>query len=149
MKYYVDTCIWLNLFKKEGNPAKGIPYWRLARDFVENILMSSEDIIIYSDIVAREIQICLRGSALEKAMRFLTGTTKFVGVAVADADKAAARKLESKYCFDISFYDCVHISIAKHRGFVLVTRDEKLLCAARENGVAAGKPEEFTNKSFI
>ena len=34
-RYYVDSCIWLNLFKEEGDPTKGIPYWTLAKKFIE------------------------------------------------------------------------------------------------------------------
>ncbi len=36
-EYYVETCIWLNFFKKEGDATKGIPYWKLARDFVDQV----------------------------------------------------------------------------------------------------------------
>jgi len=34
MQYYVDTSIWLNFFKKEGDPTKGVPYWQLAKAFL-------------------------------------------------------------------------------------------------------------------
>jgi len=33
--YYVDSCIWLNLFKKEGDVAKGVPYWEITKKFIE------------------------------------------------------------------------------------------------------------------
>lgn len=62
---------------------------------------------------------------------------------MANDDKVAARKLESHYNFEISFYDLVHIMLAKRLSLVLVTRDEQLLKIAREQGVRAHKPEEL------
>ena len=43
--YYVDSCIWLNLFKKEGDTTKGTPYWKLAKDFLEMIKTKPEELI--------------------------------------------------------------------------------------------------------
>lgn len=41
--YYVDSCIWINLFKKEGDQSKGVSYWKLAKDFIKisNIIVST------------------------------------------------------------------------------------------------------------
>lgn len=36
-RFYLDTCIWMNLFKKEGNPEKGVPYWKIAKEFINNL----------------------------------------------------------------------------------------------------------------
>ena len=38
--YYVDSCIWLNLFKKEGDPTKGAPYWKITQEFLEGVIFS-------------------------------------------------------------------------------------------------------------
>jgi predicted nucleic acid-binding protein len=53
-KYYLDTNIWLNLFKKEGDLRKGVPYWKIAKDFIQKV-DENEDTIIVSTIVLKEI----------------------------------------------------------------------------------------------
>lgn len=52
--FYVDSCIWLNLFKKEGDSSKGVPYWKIAKDFFERFKDNS--VFYYSDFVIKEIQ---------------------------------------------------------------------------------------------
>jgi len=37
-RYYIDTCIWLNLFKKEVDSKSGIQYWKFAKDLIEEIV---------------------------------------------------------------------------------------------------------------
>jgi hypothetical protein len=58
MIYYVDTCIWLNLFKKEGDSTKGTPFWKIADEFVGKVMVSGSE-IVYTDIVLRELEIVL------------------------------------------------------------------------------------------
>ena len=52
--YYVDTCVWMNLFKKEVNHKTGVQYWKLAKDFIEQVEEKQEEIII-STIVLKEL----------------------------------------------------------------------------------------------
>ena len=33
-EYYIDSCIWLNMFKNEGDSSKGVPYWKIAKEFI-------------------------------------------------------------------------------------------------------------------
>lgn len=143
MKYYIDTCIWLNLFKKEGDPTKGIPYWQLAKEFLEKVLFSKDDSLVYSGLVLRELQIKLREQAYQEKKRWFEEEPKFLKVEVIGDDKVEARKLESRYDFEISFYDLLHAVLAKRLGLVLVTRDEQLLKIAQEIGVQTAKPEEL------
>lgn len=142
MRYYVDTSIWLNLFKKEGDPTKGVPYWQLAKEFLERVMFSEQDEIVYSGIILRELQIKL-GDKYHEKREFLEGEQKFVNVEVLQEDKVFARTLESHYNFEVSFYDVLHLAIAKRLNLVLVTRDAQLLEIAQENGVVSKKPEEL------
>ncbi|MFC1800816.1 hypothetical protein ACFLYT_02040 [Nanoarchaeota archaeon] len=52
--YYLDTCIWLNLFKKEGDAARGTPYWKITEDFIKYIEENNKQIIV-STIVLKEL----------------------------------------------------------------------------------------------
>jgi len=133
----------LNLFKKEGDPSKGVPFWRLAKEFIERVMFSMDDEIVYSGIVLRELQIKLDEAVFEEKRRWFAEESKFVKVEVVNDDKVEARKLESTYEFDISFYDLLHLVLVKRLGLTLVTRDRQLLDVARENGVRADKPEDL------
>lgn len=143
MKYYVDTSIWLNLFKKEGDSSKGIPYWKIAKDFIEKVTFSEDDEIIYSGIILRELQIKLSKTEYEEKRKFFSDEYKFVKVDVLQEDKINARKFESAYNFEISFYDLIHLMICKRLKLILITRDRHLISIAKENKIPAYLPEEL------
>jgi len=143
MKYYLDSCIWLNLFKKEGDASKGKPYWQIANDFIEAVLFSEDEEIIYSDLVLREIKSKLKTNKLfEEKKAYLEEEIKFQFVKAKAEDYAFARRLESELFYDISFYDCLHIAICKRLSLILITRDKDLLKLARGR-IAAEKPENL------
>lgn len=141
MNYYVDTCIWLNLFKKETDKTGKIQYWQIAEDFIKQVVFSENNRIVYSGIVLRELQIKL-GNYYEEKRRFFD-ETKFIKIDTIPDDKILARKLESKYNFEISFYDLLHLTLAKRLNLVLVTRDRQLISIATENNVTAIMPEQL------
>ncbi len=70
---YVDSCIWLNLFKKEGDQIKGVPYWQLAQDFIKQV-EDEKGTIIVSTIVLKELYFKL-GEKFDYAKRFFKVTT--------------------------------------------------------------------------
>lgn len=141
--FYLDSCIWLNLFKKEGDSSKGVPFWKIAEDFAIKIMFSEDEEIIYTGLILREIQFNIGNEVLFKEkIEFLKGESKFRFVEVIKEDYSVARKLESNSGFDISFYDCLHIAICKRLNFVLVTRDNDLINFAKEH-ITVKKPEEL------
>ena len=141
--FYLDTCIWLNLFKKEGNPEKGIPYWKLAKDFIEKVIFSKNSEIIYSGIVIKEIKFKLKDEEkLKEKLSFLEKENRFKFIEVTEKDYSFAKKLESELMYGLSFYDCLHIAICKRLNFILVTRDKYLIKIAKKH-IIAGKPEEL------
>ncbi len=140
--FYVDTCIWLNLFKGEGDSSKGKPYWEIARDFVEKI-MFSEDKIVYSGFVLKEIWYNFRNEELFKEkQKFFEQEPNFSFVKATPEDYTFGRKLESEFNFEISFFDCMHIAISKRLNFILVTRDDLLIKFAKKY-VSVDKPENL------
>lgn len=141
--YYLDSCIWLNLFKKEGGPTKGAPYWKIAEDFINKVIFSEDKEIIYSGLIFREIQFKLNNEELFKyRLEFINGEEKFKRTDVTKEDYSFARKLESESNFDLSFYDCIHIAICKRLNLVLVTRDNNLIEFAK-NHIVVDKPENL------
>ena len=130
--YYIDSNIWLNLFKKEGDPTKGVPYWKIAKDFLEQVIFSEHQ-IAYSGFVLKELKYNLKDRRLfEEKKKFLEDESKFVFVKAKVEDYDYARKLESEHNFILSFFDCIHIAICQRLGFFLVTRDKLLMKIAKK-----------------
>lgn len=140
MKFYVDTNIYLNIWKKEGDASKGIPYWKLAKDFFDKVEKEGST-IVFSGLIIKELKYKLTNEQFEEKQKLLEST--YQRIEVIQEDYINARKLESKSGFDISFYDCLHIAICKRLGLVLVTRDSLLLGFAKSEGLKCGKPEDF------
>ena len=140
MKFYVDTNIYLNLWKKEGDATKGTPYWKLAKDFMDKVERENS-IITFSGLILKELEYKLTPEQFKEKSDLLKST--YQKVEVLEEDYNNARKLESKSRFDISFYDCLHIAVCKRLNLVLVTRDRLMLDFAKSEGLRCGKPEEF------
>ncbi len=138
-RYYVDSCIWLNLFKKEGDETKGKPYWKIAEEFIEYVMSSEDEEIVYTMPVLREIKLKLPDWQIysEKEAYIIK---EFCFVEVTDEDILFARKLEAESNYTISFFDCMHTAVCKRIGTILVTRDKKLLVFANKY-ILALKPE--------
>lgn len=93
VSYYIDTCIWLNLFKKEGDSSKGIPYWKIVKDFIDNII-TTKDKIFYSGQIINEIRYKLADDTQFKARKSYL-EENFIFVKAIGEDYVMARKLES------------------------------------------------------
>lgn len=137
--FYLDSCIWLNLFKKEeGN--RNIPFWKSASDFIEFIMFSKNEEIVYSGLVLKELRFKLSKYDFRKKETFLKQEFKFIKLLSEDYD--FARKLESDLKYELSFFDCLHLALCKRVGFVLVTRD-KLLLKVAKRFILVDKPENL------
>jgi len=141
-RFYVDACIWLNLFKKEGDPTKGVPYWEIARDFIKYVKVFKGSIFV-SSAVLKELTFKLRDK-FSLAKEFFDRNKYIKLIKNASEDYDFARKLESNLKYELSFFDCIHISIAKRLNLNLVTRDKGLLKIAKKY-VTVNKPEELIN----
>jgi|SRR3989344_3724076 len=144
--YYVDTSIWLNLFKKEGDPKQGVPYWKIAKDFVDTVMFSKDDQLIYSGFILKELKFNINNEMfyLDK-LTFFENEDKIKFVKATPDDYSFARKLESEFRYDISFFDCMHIAICKRMNYALVTRDSLLIQHAIKY-VEACTPEKLLPK---
>ena len=129
----MDSCIWLNLFKGEGDPAKGVPYWKIAQDFIDKVLSLDCNEIVYSGFVLKEIKLRLGDEMLfNEKTALLKGDERFKFIEAGGEDYSFARKLETEFDFELSFYDCLHIALCKRLNLILVTRDTALIERARK-----------------
>jgi predicted nucleic acid-binding protein len=124
-EYYLDSCIWLNLFKKEGDASKGMPYWEIALNFIEHIGNNGDQIYV-STIVLKELQYIL-GDKFQKIMNYFKDTDFIKIIKTKSEDYDLARKFEDQGNSEISFYDYLHVAIVKRLGCIFVTRDRDLL----------------------
>ncbi len=143
-KYYVDSCIWLNLFKREGDASKGIPYWKITKLFLRRIRSCKDAQAVYTAVVLKEIERVIDNpEVFKERLRFIKEEKKFMYVECLKEDYDVARKLESESGFRISFTDCINIAVCKRLGAVLVTRDNLLIEFARKY-IKVDKPEHLT-----
>jgi len=140
--FYVDSCIWLNLFKKEGDPSKGVPYWKIAEDFIEIIMFSQDKEIIYSGFVLKELKFKLEETVFKEKLLFFKEEEKIRFVKAEEEDYSFARKLEPELSYELSFYDCLHIAVCKRLNLILVTRDDILIQFAKKY-IESDKPENL------
>ncbi len=136
-KYYLDTCIWLNLFKKEGDASKGKPYWKIAEEFIKK----KEQLITFSPLVLKELEYKINNKTkFKEIFKFLKDNFTFIKISIKDYE--IGRKLESKFNYEISFYDCLHIALCKRLNLILITRDKELINYSRKH-ILVKKPEEL------
>ncbi|HSU73260.1 MAG TPA: type II toxin-antitoxin system VapC family toxin [Candidatus Binatia bacterium] len=115
--FYVDTCVYLNLFRKEVSPS-GRLLWKDAQDFFQR----AGNRIVYSELVEREF-------TQKTGMLFIRWGRK---VSMLPEDLAFAEGILADFGHRIGSKDCIHIALAKKCGAILVTRDRALLeCASR------------------
>ncbi len=136
--FYVDTCIWLNLFKKEGDSTKGTPYWKLAEEFIE---IKKDSKIIVSTIILKELNFKLRNK-FWLVEGFFKSRDYIKIVKTGPEDYNLARNIEGINKTILGFHDYLHITIAKRLNAVLITRDKELIKTAKKY-VEVKKPEEL------
>jgi len=138
-EYYIETCIWLNLFKKKGDSTKRIPYWKLAKDFIEQVENQNEKIII-STIVLKELYFTTKDK-FNRIQKFFKESEYIRIVKTTPEDYKLARKFEQEYG-SLSFYDYLHVAIAKRLNIPLITRDKDLIEFAKSL-IEVFKPEDL------
>ncbi len=140
-RYYLDACIWINFFKKEGDASKGLPYWKILELFLD--FVSAKNATIYvSTIVLKELRHVLSKELFETAEALFYEIDNIIITKTFPHEYELARKYEKDEEFKISFYDYLHTAISKSRSYVLITRDRDLLTFAKKY-VTTFKPEEL------
>ena len=138
--YYVDTCIYLNLWQKEV--INSIELWKLAKEFFDKI-EEREDTIYYSGFILKEIIYLLSESEFSQKRELFNSSPRFIKEILTSEEYEEAREIEIKIKNEISFYDIMHILLTRKTSSILITRDKKLIEISKKLGVEAKKPEEI------
>ena len=139
--FYVDTCIYLNLWQKEGDEKFGIPYWKLAKEFFEKV-ESENKTVYYSGYLLKELSFILTESEFTKKRLMFESSHNFKRIKLTLNEYELARKIESKDR-GVGFYDIIHMLLSKKTNSILVTRDRALLKLAKKYNIRAKNPEQI------
>ena len=138
--YYVDSCIYLNLWQREVNDS-GNFLWKHAKEFFEKADFE-ESIIYYSGFLLKELMFILTTEEYLLKREFFEDTPIFKKVTLTREEYYNAQNIKKKINLDISLFDIIHLLLAKKTNSALITRDNLLMDLAKSYNVVALKPEE-------
>ncbi|MEK6873236.1 MAG: PIN domain-containing protein [Nanoarchaeota archaeon] len=141
LSYYIDTCIYLNLWQKEESYS-GVEYWKAAQKFLE-MCEEKKEIIYYSGFILKELSFILNKREFVEKKVLFEGSPNFKRVILSDKELSEARKIEEEVNFEVSFYDIIHMILARKTNSILVTRDKRLMKISKKYNVNVKLPEEL------
>lgn len=139
--YYIDTCIYLNLWQKEVS-FSGVKYWQIAKNLFERIDQKNET-IYYSGFILKEINFILNNKEFENNGILFKNTPNFKRVFLESRELEEARKIERASHFEVSFYDIIHMILARKSNSILITRDKRLMNLASKYNIKVKLPEDI------
>ena len=140
--FYVDTCIYLNLWQKEVEKKTGIKLWKIAQRFFEKTEEKGV-IVYYSGFILKELSYILTKEEFYKKKLLLESSPNFSRVVLSKEEFKEAQRIEKEIKSKISFFDIIHIILARKSNSILVTRDKMMTEIARQYKIETRKPEEL------
>jgi len=138
--FYVDTCIYLNLWKKEEDKA-GIPLWFFAQKFFEFVEANNHK-LYYSGFVLKELLFNLSPEEYLERREYFDKNKIFRKIEMTKEERDKGISLKGKIKTTCSLYDILNILLAKKSNSVLVTQDKELIKLAKFLGIEAKTPQE-------
>lgn len=138
--YYLDSSVWINLFKKEESGK--LKFWLLAESFINAAANVGNVRIIISPVVIKELTYNLDRKRFALSKKAFNTNKEIAFIRTGDIDYDFARKIEYAEHYAASFFDCLHIAICKRIGAALVSRDYLQIEIARKH-IQAGRPEDL------
>lgn len=140
VSYYVDSCIYLNLWQKEVDE-HGNLLWKFAEEFFKKA-EDENSIIYYSGFLLKELMFKLSTEEYLNKRELFESSPDYKKVILSKEEYDLAGKIKQQNA-QISFYDIIHMLLAKKTSSILITRDILLTEIARIFSVEAIKPEEI------
>jgi len=127
--YYVDSCIYLNLWKKEVD-GYGNKLWEFAKNFFEKI--ESENLTIYySGYLLKELMFVFDENKFIDKLELFNFSPNFRRANLTKEGYEIAKRIKRENR-EISFYDIIHMLLAKQTNSILITRDNILIKLAKK-----------------
>ncbi len=140
--YYVDSCIYLNLWKKEVDESGNL-LWKFAKEFFEKA-EDENSIIYYSGFLLKELMFILSTEEYLNKRELFESSPNFKKVMLSQEEYDLAGKIKNENA-QISFFDIIHTLFAKKTDSILVTRDKELIEFAKSINVEAKSQRRFYN----
>ncbi len=137
--YYIDTCIYLNLWQKEVS-FSGVKYWEIAKKLFE-FIEEKNCMIYYSGFILNELKFILNKKDFENKKDLFKNMINFKKIILDESELNEVRKIENETNFEVSFYDIIHMILARKTNSVLITRDKRLMKIAKKYNVGVSLPE--------
>lgn len=139
--YYVDSCIYLNLWKKEADESGNL-LWKFAEEFFKKA-EDDNSTIYYSGFLLKELMFVLETKDYIEILELFNSSLKFVRVNLTKEEYEYAQELKNSDTSNISFFDILHVLFTRKTNSILITRDKSLIGFAGKLNVKAKKPEEI------
>jgi predicted nucleic acid-binding protein len=121
VNYYFDTCIWRDHYENRFGP-KGRPLGSYASKLFMQIMIN-EDIILFSDLLVKELKIAFDQKDVEEMLNILSMMNILRRIDISSEERSEAKKLSSDR--EVSFGDALHAVLARNNNAILVTQNEK------------------------
>jgi predicted nucleic acid-binding protein len=141
--FYVDTCIYLNLWKKEVDK-RGNPLWLFAKKFFELAELNDAK-IFYSGFILKELLFLLSTNDYLEKRKFFEENKLFEKALLSRSEYKKAISLKNKLKTNCSLIDIIHVLLASKTKSILITQDKELLKLSNRNNVKAQTPQEIIN----
>ena len=141
--FYVDTCVYLNLWKKEID-AKGNALWFFAKNFLELASINNSK-IYYSGFILKELMFLISAESYLEKREFLENNQLFEKIILTGEEYQKVIEIRNEFRTNCSLFDIVHIFLSKKSNSILVTQDKELISLAGEFGVVSKRPQEIIN----
>ncbi|HII72129.1 TPA: type II toxin-antitoxin system VapC family toxin [Candidatus Woesearchaeota archaeon] len=119
MKYYIDTCVWLDHLENRSGPG-GRPLGSHATRLILEIVRK-KDTIIFSDLNQNELKNKISAQDIDSAIEILKAMQALETVIVKQESYKEGQKLAKER--NVPLGDAVHALIAKENNATLITQD--------------------------
>lgn len=139
-RYYVDSSIYLNLWRKEESLDKN--FWKIAKEFFDKCKETGAE-ICYLGYLLREIQFVLPIEEYLTRVELFEQKIPFRKINLSIEERSIIKIIMKNIKENVSFYDVIHAFLSRKVSAILVTRDKELLKFCRRYKIIADKPEKL------
>ncbi|MCK5026246.1 MAG: PIN domain-containing protein, partial [Nanoarchaeota archaeon] len=104
---------------------------------------NDDSTIYYSGFLLKELKFILSDQEFNKKHQLFRQSPNFERIFISDNEYDQARNIEYELNYGISFFDIIHMLLAKKSDSVLITRDKKLLNTAGKYSIMAKQLEQL------
>jgi len=138
--YYVDSCIYLNLWKQEVDNSGNL-LWKFAKEFFKKV-ENDNSIIYYSGYLLKELLFVFDENQFIDKLGMFNYSPNFKRVDLTAEEYEEAKRIKRENS-EISLYDIIYMLLAKQTNSILITRDKLLIQLSEKYLVVAKMPEEI------